>query len=282
MTRDRIRHAFTMVELVMVIAVLGIVSSIGASIVAQVYDSYVTERALYRANIKTELALTQIANRLRYAIPETMGVRASTAAGVPFIKLTENATDQNDVFQWVSYDGDSFEAVTSAADRRPGWSGFVDLNSPNTNKDKLSTQGSNLNLAYTIISNLSGGTKTLSDAELYFPDSNGSSTGVDNLDATTLTLDNNATTIYERYKLAWSSYALVKDANGDLRLYYNFAPVLGAAIPTPTATNNQILLRHIDSLRFRGTEGALRVKLCVEENLTQTSAVHSCKEKVIF
>ncbi|MCW8821398.1 MAG: prepilin-type N-terminal cleavage/methylation domain-containing protein, partial [Sulfurovum sp.] len=65
---EPLRTAFSMLELIFVIIILGIVSSIGAEIIAQVYESYIVQRATHRSSIKTELAATQIANRLTYAV----------------------------------------------------------------------------------------------------------------------------------------------------------------------------------------------------------------------
>jgi len=58
-----LRRGFSMLELIFVIVILGIVSSIGAEIIANVYESYIVQRAQHRASIKTELAAIQIANR---------------------------------------------------------------------------------------------------------------------------------------------------------------------------------------------------------------------------
>jgi len=103
------KKAFSMIELIFVIVILGIVSSIAANIIAQVYESYIVQRAQYRATSKTELALTQIANRLRYAIPGTIGFRANKSSTFKFITDINSGNDK--VLQWVSYDGDSFEAI---------------------------------------------------------------------------------------------------------------------------------------------------------------------------
>ncbi|MCB4762456.1 MAG: type II secretion system protein, partial [Sulfurovum sp.] len=43
-----------MLEVVFVTVILGIVASIGAEIIANVYESYIVQRAQYRAAIKTE------------------------------------------------------------------------------------------------------------------------------------------------------------------------------------------------------------------------------------
>ncbi len=48
-------HAFTMLELIMVIVILGIVSSIGSSLIAKTFESYIVQRALHKASMATEL-----------------------------------------------------------------------------------------------------------------------------------------------------------------------------------------------------------------------------------
>ncbi|MCK9546828.1 MAG: type II secretion system GspH family protein, partial [Sulfurospirillaceae bacterium] len=62
----RKKSGFTMVELVMVIIVLGIVASIGADIISNLYTNYLRTRAVNRLQTQTEIALEQIAKRLQY------------------------------------------------------------------------------------------------------------------------------------------------------------------------------------------------------------------------
>ncbi len=66
------------------------------------------------------------------------------------------------------------------------------------------------------------GTKSVADAAIYFP-YNINEHNISSAATETITLDNNASTIVEHYKLAWTSYALIVEG-GDLYLYYNFAP----------------------------------------------------------
>ncbi len=271
------RNAFSLLEVIFVIVILGIVSSIGASIIANVYESYIVNRAQYRANIKTEQVLNQIANRLRYAIPGTVGARVTT--GGTFIPITEiSSTATRHVLQWVGYDGDSFEAMTSSSGK-PGWSGFIDLDKSST--ATLVSPGSNLDLTKDIITNLGG---SISSAKLYFPNaltpvniSTGSSG--ENITVTGLTT---GSIISERYKLAWSSYAVVFDA-GNLWLYYNFAPTVGIGL----GTNRSLLLTNVTTFSFKGSEGSLRIKVCQYEYMDNNASLvndtaHSCKEKIIL
>ena len=268
------KKAFSMIELIFVIVILGIVSSIAANIIAQVYESYIVQRAQYRATSKTELALTQIANRLRYAIPGTVGFRSDTGGTFKFITEANSGNDK--VLQWVSYDGDSFEAIDSDTNRKPGWSGFCDIDAYVANSTNLPTPGSNLDLAKTIISNLGG---DIANAKIIFP--NNMAYGIDDATGETITLDNEIHgKIYERYKLAWTSYALSVEG-GDLYLYYNFMPDVGAPLDN---ASKQLLLKNVTNFRFKGSEGSMRIKICKEEQIgmNANSTIHACKEKVIF
>ena len=269
---NSMRKALTLIELVFVIVILGIVASIGSEIIANTYESYIVQRAQFRATTKTELALSQIANRLRYAIPSTV----MAEDGGTLKPITEITATSSNRLQWVAYDGDSFEAMTSGS-RNPGWSGFCDID--DSNATALSTPGSNLALTSTIIGNL-GGTLN-NNARIYFPD--GTNYTVTSANGSTIFLNIPAgagNRLYERYKLAWSSYALSVDSNGDLYLYYNFSPTVGAAL----GNNKSLLLKNVTNFRFKGSEGSLRVKICKEEQIGTNAAetIHACKEKVIF
>lgn len=269
-----------MLELVFVIVILGIVASIGAEVVAKVYQSYILQRAQQRASIKTELAAVQIANRLAYAIPGTV-IRRVGKAGTPELvteALGSNA-DLYTVLQWVGYDADSFGAITSAANRLPGWNGFCDLDaSPGTT---LETPGSNLGLANTIIGNLSNSTLDITDASIYFPNYTVQS-DIASAAGTTINLAAAPATKVEHYKLAWTSYALVIEG-GDLFLYHNFAATPSAAIPTATANNRSLLMKGITTFKFRGDGRTIRFKICRSENIGDNDFnVTACKEKAVF
>jgi len=273
------RRAFSLIELTFVIVVLGIVASIGSDIIAQVYQSYVLQRAQYRATIKSELALTQIANRLRYAIGGTIVSRKTPTNKPVLITAMDPTMSDYKVIQWVSYDGEGFNAGTSDTDRRPGWSGFCDISAYSKGSTTLPTPGSNPRLSEEIIRNLGG---NLQDAKIYFADSN-VSLGVNGYSDEAFELDEPIPTgslISERYKLAWRSLALVVDSNRDLWLYYNFAPNFEANITGPRA----LLLHNVTTFRFLGTDGSIRIKLCKQERISDISQeyITACKEKVIF
>ena len=273
-----------MVELILVIVVLGIVSSIGAEIIAKVYEQYILQRAQHRASIKTELAALQIANRLRYMIPGTV-YRIKNDNSLESIE--SSFTGSGEVYkgiQWVGYDGDSFEAVSGDSSggsnpRRPGWSGFIDLDSNSTDKDHLQTPGSDLALTNTIISNLSPTSRNIGNAVVYFPydlaEHNISSVSGDIITLATATHRH----IVEQYKLAWSSYALIVEG-GDLYLYYDFAPIV--ATTRPNNTPHELLLHHVSTFKFKGAGKTIRFKICRDEPIGEDYNITSCKEKAVF
>lgn len=273
----RNRSAFSMLELVFVIAILGIVSSLGAEIIAKVYENYVVQRAQHRASVKTQLALNQISNRLRYAVPGTIVRRVGkTGTAETFDQALGSSQDDYTVLQWVAYDGDSFEAITSDANRQPGWSGFCDLNA--SSSSSIVTPGSNFTLTNAIQANLGGD----GNFNVYFPDDYAADgtpishpgTGAGDI----ITLSPAVNIIKERYKLAWTSYALVVEANGDLRLYYDFSPTFAATI----GGTSSLLIKNVTNFKFKGGGGTTRIKLCVEENIGDAANIPSCKEKAVF
>lgn len=266
------RKAFSMIEVVFVIVVLGVVSSVGAEIIASVYENYIVQRGQHRASIKTQLALNQIVNRLRHTIPNSVGRRVGVGGGFEFSAeaIGSNANNYT-VLQWVGTDSESFEAIQNDNNRKPGWSGFVDLDSINTNASTLSSPASNFALTNAIHSNL-GHTGNFA---VYFPKDFtghlGTATG------STITLDSATQRIVERYKIARTSYALSVE-NGNLMLYSNFIPIIGTAI---TGTSH-ILLRNVTNFKFQTRGDTTRLKICVKENIGGGRFIPSCKEKAIF
>ena len=266
----RLRSAFTMLELIIVMSILGIVASIGTEMIVKVYESYIVQRAEHRATLKTELAATQIANRLASAIPGTV-YRIRTNDTYELIDSDFPSGIVGDDYkglQWVSSDTDSFAATAT-----PGWSGFCDID--NSSNTILSTPGSSLGLTNTIIGNLSSG-KSISDAAIYFPYDTVAHT-IASVTTNTITLDNNLSTIVEHYKLAWSSYALVVEG-GDLYLYYDFNPTPATAV----GNTRSLLMRNISTFKFKGSGRTIRFKICKEEPINEDTNITACKEKAVF
>jgi len=307
-----------MLEVVFVITILGIIASIGASLIAQVYESYIVQRALYRTSAKAEIAALQIANRLTYRISSAVIGRKLDGTYLPLDQVPDETYK---VLEWIGYDNDSFTAgdMSSAtlANRVPGWSGFCDVDSTDTNKSRISTPGSDLNKANAIIGKLSNSTKTISNAAIVFAGHEYNTTKnyiancmgfTDNscispittpVTATTMTLsDNNSKVMTDQYKLTWTAYAIVPtqvtgtaltgrgfkstDTIYDLKLYYNYQPwSTNAASSYTNATSNSTLVTNVRSFRFIGKGDTVRFKICVAEAIGDGN-ITSCKEKAVI
>jgi len=274
MRHYRLTPAFSMLELVFVIVILGIVASIGTEMIVKVYESYIVQRAEHRATLKTELAATQIANRLASAIPGTVVRRITptgAAEGIEDLMSLDPSGDTYTVLQWVASDTDSFNAYNNTT-KKVGWSGFCDINT--SSKNIIQTPGSELSLTNTIKGNLG----STSNFAIYFPyDVNttayfGSATTDDSI-----TLDNNTSHIVEHYKLAWTSYALVV-TNGDLYLHYNFSPIRGVDV----GGSSSLLMKNISTFKFQGAGRTIRFKICKQEPISEDVNITACKEKAVF
>ena len=150
MKKYRFTAAFSMLELIFVIVILGIVASIGSEIIVKVYESYIVQRAEHRATLKTNLVATQIANRLASAIPGTVVRRITPTGaieGVNDAMLLDPTGDSYTVLQWVASDSDSLNAYNDTT-KKVGWSGFCDVDASAT--DTLQTPGSDLSMTNTI------------------------------------------------------------------------------------------------------------------------------------
>jgi prepilin-type N-terminal cleavage/methylation domain-containing protein len=252
-----LKKAFSMVELIFVIVILGIVSTIGAEIIAKMYENYIIQTLHHRASLKIKLASIQIEHYLNNAVVHTI------------------QTDSR--LQWVGSDMDSFNAYTSKK-HIAGWSGFCDINKwhNSNNKTEIPTPFSNLNLTNEIIHNLGG---DITKASLYFL-SKPTPTMYDikSTSKKSITLKTTPDFVVEHYALAWSSYAIVLN-NKNLILYYNFPPRINASI---IKASSQILLKNVSSFSFYKKNNTLEFKICIDEKIDKKNHIDICKQKVIF
>jgi len=316
------KKGFSLLELIFVIVILGVVSSIGSSLIAQLYENYLVQRALHRVTLKTELAINQIANRLTYRIENSVISRRSNGSFTSLTDLIFDSSNQDRaVLEWIGYDNESF-----SAERVPGWSGYCDQTT--TAAPNISTPGSNLNFTNVVTTNLAGGTvpplavlfslggqpdgpAIPADARCYGYDGNTTCIHqvriINNRTLNTNRLAGIAnTTISDHYKLAWSAYAIVATNRNalytdvrdgsiladnqitprsfDLELRYNYQPWAGTQFNDP-ATSRVTLIRNVTSFKYSELGGTLRIKLCATERIgdaNSTTNISACKEKVVI
>lgn len=305
----KMKKAFSLIEVVFVLVILGIVASISSQIIVQVYDNYITQKALYKTSTKTEMAINQIVNRLTFAIEGT--TISKDPLNPPYNKATEgiNWLSLKDIrvslpnyrrfttIEWIGYDNDSFSAGTV-----PYWSGLAKYNAVGTSKVIFETPASRLDLTDTIIKNLSRNKVSLTSGSnlpaVLFASDNYLDTPtkiihdpacmglinennitcisrVSMADNTHFNFpDGKSKKITEQYKLAWSAYALVpEDPDGDnlfdLFLYSNYQPWNNEKY---TNGAKDLLISNVSVFKFTENGGVIQLKLCASEDIGERDA----------
>lgn len=308
------RTAFTMIELVMVIVVLGIVASIGAEIITKLYENYLRTRAINYLQSQTEITLEQIAKRLQYRIKDS--VRSIDANGVRVTVALPSADADYEIIEWIGISNESFLGGHNGTSVVPGWSGLIDMEHANTTfaTQTLETPGSRLDFANDTIKALTNNTVAMDGTAGKFPAIifKGTKPGTfANYYPPTQTYENmvicnafncaaNFTTfslptglanlngnangdLYEQYYLVHTAYALVPTGSANdfnLTLRYNYQPWTGETYANGTAT---VLAEHVSTFRIRQDGDVVRIKLCIHDNNQSGNFDFSaCKEKVIY
>ena len=315
------RRAFTMIEMIMVIVILGIVSMIGTDIIAKMYESYIRTQITNELQQKTELTINQITKRLKYRIkPSVISKNRANPAQFKELSNDSNASVYN-VLEWIGYDNESFMGEWNGALNRytPGWSGFVDLDSTDTNVSQIGTRGSTLAFAEQNIFTLSRGDINISSTapNAQYPalifkkldniapvtfgfdpninDANNTlpirAIGNDVLEFVNndagRTINDTNKTLYEQYHLAWSAYAIVpsNDLNNsddfNLTLHYNYQPWHNERFDD-TNTSTVLLAENVSTFVFTQTGNTIQIKLCIQDGNKTGAPIVFCKEKAIF
>jgi len=322
LNRGKKRAAFTMIEMVMVIVILGVVAMIGTDIIAKMYQGYLRAQIVNELQQKTELALDQITKRLKYRIKASV-IAKNVDDPTIFKPLSEdNASSLYNMIEWIGYDNEGFLGEWNTTNNRyePNWSGFIDIKATGANsatKTQVSTSGSTLSnetsiggLSYDQVSLINMAkdapaiifkkhTQATPRTFGFDPDS----TEHNDTFAVRRTGDNILTfqdggadkTIIEQYYLAWTAYAIgprkedsnVTTDNFDLMLYYNYQPWLIGSNSKLEAfddntTQQQLIVDNVSTFRFTQTGNTVQIKLCVQDGNKTGTPIGFCKEKAVF
>lgn len=313
----KFKKAFTLIEMIIVIVIMGIASKFGAELLMRAYEDYVYGTANNRLMAESEAAVTQIANRLQYRIKESIIFREGGDVNGTFINsftslasANYNSIDSNTtVVEWVGYDNDGWRGDGSST--KPTWSGIIDLEHASASNTILISPESNATRISSVISALSYGSFNGAGSALFFigdesvnvndgfgwngnaiVDQNDTNLHRVNFGTGQFTSNNadnfSGVDIYEYYRLAWTAYALEfhrwTDGQGVERgtvwLYYNYRPWLGE-----NYTNGEkvVLMENVQTLRFSSIGDVLKVQVCVGDgNIFKKGAYSVCKEKTVF
>jgi len=303
------RKAFTFLELVFVLVIIGILAKFGTNILMTTYQAYTVSTNNNKMLNNVELTLKQISNRMQYRIKSS--VIAGNGAG--FTSITSVAGNET-VLEWVGYDIDGW--LGNAGSTLPLWSGFINVNDAAAIAAGtfLESPATNTASENTLIQALraNGSATTIANAAIFFTGANsdvltdyGWGGAAQNFQATTAahritsnvtptqlvdaTLGGFAgTDVYENYKLSWTAYAISLedgDADGaddDLVLYYDYQPWAGNTFNNGTRV---LLLQNIDTFKFIGIGETIQLQICVndQDSIGAGDGGYSvCEETVIF
>ncbi len=303
--------AFTMLELLFVIVIMGILAKFGVEFLAQAYNNFIFTKINHTLQSRSESAVEFITKRLEYRIKRSVISRNTnngTSYPGSFNYLSDSTLSDNNatVLEWIAADNDGFRGNVA-----PLWSGVIDLNS--SNATRLISPGTNLNATSAQIHLLSyANGATANNAAIYFINSYLTTNpwgygGVITDQNQTLhpinfsvanptqilpkagTGDFSGREVFEYYKLAWTAYAVeLKDYNigknagknvGDLYFYYDYRPWEGENYHT---NGKKVLLAEkINTFRFRSAGSLIKVQVCAKSDLTGEEYA-LCKEKTVY
>ena len=291
----RIRNAFTMIELIFVIVVMGIIGKFGIEFLAQAYRGFIFSNVNSALQSKSTIAVEFIASRLQYRIKDSVIARVGTV-GAP-TAIGSASGNAFTVLEWVSSDIDGYRATTT-----PNWSGIIDLD--NSTQDLLNSPATATGMTNALISILSNSNSGINDAALYFIGSNsdvqtgyGWNGALTNQQATMHPIsstgiltnfsprvgDFSSIDVYEYYKLAWTANAVVytpgANSLGTLTFYYDYQPWNGETLADG---KRAVLMNGISTFQFMAIGSIMKIQVCSRTNLVTEETYSICKEKTIF
>ncbi len=298
------RNAFTMIELLFVIVILGMVGGFALEALRQYYDGIYRTQEYTKRAAEADQILEKLSKYFENAINSSIvnldrGGAAAACYGTP------SSGDANDyTVAFIGVDSDSVRGVSG----RPGWSEETLLGANNV----LTASDANYTMANTIITAMGS---TLANSAIYDSESvdvnactrfglNGGAVGsagyhrIAGSTATTLTLhsENNATNGHKKYLLR-TGYAFRVQDNGDFTMYSNFSPWAGERYNTAANRNENLLGQNVahfyadyDARDFQNnpdlTDRGLvwRLKVCMRGldstlNDTDDNASQICRER---
>jgi prepilin-type N-terminal cleavage/methylation domain-containing protein len=130
------KKAFTLLELIIVIVILGILGTISIEILQKLANNYIMQKEMNKLAFKTDLVLNTIAAKLKTRIKNSVIAseinQTNNQPTGKFIAISQLSPDNEKnytVLEWLNYSIYSKRGMWSDEINKtqPGWSGFVDL-----------------------------------------------------------------------------------------------------------------------------------------------------------
>ena len=309
------KRAFTLLELVVVIVVLGIIAMMSFNAIMNIYSNYFQTRTVNELETQTEIALEQISKRLEHRIKPSVIARKANGAFLALNDSGVNLDAKYEILEFIPYAYEIFNDVPSGSNKAGRYSGYADLakSSPATG---LISPGSNFstevvetikdltcredtNATCVDFTKKDGGVVAIfSDVYYNVQDSFGykgditkldiAKVGVKSTDGNTLEISGfDGKQISEQYHLAYTANAIVPEqsadpkdaANGvfDLNLYYDYRPWMGEKYKKNG--EKATLAKNVTRFVFTEKNGVIVLKLCMR---AKNSEITICKSKAVY
>ena len=308
------KRAFTLLELIIVIVILGIIAMMSFNAMMNIYSNYFQTRTVNELETQTEIALEQISKRLEHRIKPSVIARKPSGG---FLSLNDSRVNLNsgyEILEFIPYAYEIFNDVPSGSSKAGRYSGYVDLakSSPATG---LIRPGSNFTTGVVeTIKDLTCKDDTRNATCVDFKDKDGgvvaifsdvyydvqnsfgyqgilnldiAKVGVKSTDGNTLEISGfDGKQISEQYHLAYTANAIVPEqsadpkdtANGvfDLNLYYDYRPWMGQGYKNGEKAT---LAKNVTRFVFIEKNGVIVLKLCMR---AKNSEITICKSKAVY
>jgi len=299
------KKAFTMIELVFVIVVLGIIGKFGIEFLAQAYQTFIYSKTNSYLHSTSNTALEIISQRLQYRIKDSVIARESDGS---FSGIAGYSAATAPILEWIGADIDGFRGDTN-----PFWSGIINLEESNVTA--LVSPETNTSAVNSLIDKLSDSNSDIDDAAIYFIGSDSDIQTGYGWNGTAITSQQNVVMhpinsggsntftpktstgtfsnveISEYYKLAWTAYAVgfesgdynTTDMDGTLYLWYDYQPWNGEN-RNSTGAKKVILAKNVSTFQFVAVGSLIKIQICTNSDLLKNEGKEYsvCKEKTIY
>lgn len=299
------RGAFTMIELIFVIVIMGIIGKFGVEFLAQAYKSFIFSKINHELQSTSEQTVEFIAARLQNRIKDS--VIARTGASTTFYPVqVASGGNTYKVLEWIASDVDGFRGTT-----KPLWSGIIDLKHSSSSITVLVSPETNTTSLNTLIDTLSNSKTTLNRSALYFIGSNNDLDGY-GWDGTTIADQSSVMhpitsvagsgnedkfapakgnfsgiDVYEYYKLSWTANAVVMENYdtttnmGDLYFYHNYQPWNGDLYyENNDSDHKSLIMENVSTFQFISIGAMMKIQVCTKSTLVEEYSL--CKEKTVL
>jgi len=265
------QRAFTLLELVFVIVIVGILSTIASDIILRIYQSHNLQKSIASLELKSRIALEQITNLLERSIWESLDLSGYPAQ-----------------YRWIDRDIESLQGSWDGTINAPIFSGILDLSA--------SSEFNMVALNSTFVTPNNPYGRAWNDYALCFVYANSAGTQDDrfwvtgnslfpiaSITAPSITLTKRPTQIGDLAYLSYTAYGLTL-ANGLLTLSHDWQPWKAGDFPK----ESNLLSDGVESLEiWQEGEGSLvRIKLCLSDETIKIFSGNPnyqfCKESVVL